>query len=152
MVMPLGAVVKATLQEYRQTMTEYFKNKIVTIEYDEEKQLVKTKWNGFANSEEYREVLGVYLQLVLEKNVTRWIGNNTDAKAIRPQDQEWTAREWAPIFSKEGNVRKMAVVVAADIFNKMAVENIVTRSNDIIKFATRFFPDEQSAYEWVMED
>ncbi|MFC6999244.1 hypothetical protein [Rufibacter roseus] len=131
---------------------EYFKSNLITIEYDEDKKLARTKWHGFANSEEYREILGIYLQLVREKDVVRWIGNNTDAKAIRPADQEWTAREWAPVFSREGKVRKMAVVVAKDIFNKMAVENLVARSNDVIKFVTHFFPDEQNAYEWVMSE
>lgn len=131
---------------------EYFKNSSITISYFAEEKLVRTKWHGFVNSKEYRKILGIYLDVVREKNVTRWIGDNTNAKAIRPSDQEWTAREWAPLFSEAGNVYRMAVIVAEDIFNKMAVENIMMKASDSIKFTTRFFSHEEDAYAWVMEE
>ncbi|AKQ45207.1 hypothetical protein TH63_05485 [Rufibacter radiotolerans] len=129
----------------------YFRNDTITIKYDEENQLVRTQWHGFAGSEEYREILTMYLQLVREKPVTRWIGDNTKAKAIRPADQEWTTKVWAPMFSQEGNVKKLAVIVSKDIFNKMAVENMVMKAEGVIGFDTHYFNDEEEALAWVME-
>ncbi|WP_207431245.1 STAS/SEC14 domain-containing protein [Sabulibacter ruber] len=131
---------------------EYYKSDIITITYEEDLQLVRTKWYGFAGSQEYREILGIYLQLAKEHTVTRWIGDNTNARAIRPADQEWTAKEWAPRFSQESGLRKMAVIVATDIFNKMAVENMVMKGSGLIKFDTHFFDNEADAFAWVMED
>ena len=83
--------------------------------------------------------------------MTRWIGNNTKAKAIRPADQEWTAREWALQFAQAGQVRRMAVVVAEDIFNKMAVENMFIQSAGLIPFDTRYFQNVTDAEAWVLE-
>ncbi|ALJ00253.1 STAS/SEC14 domain-containing protein [Rufibacter tibetensis] len=128
----------------------YFQNEYIIITYDEEPKLVRTQWKGFANSEEYRRILGIYLQLVSEKQVIRWIGDNTNAKAIRPADQEWTAKEWAPQFSKQGDVKRMAVIVSTDIFNKMAIENILMKSSGGVSFDTHFFDNEAAAMDWVM--
>ncbi|WP_205503327.1 hypothetical protein [Rufibacter psychrotolerans] len=130
----------------------YYKSDIITISYEEDLQLVRTKWLGFAGTQEYREILGLYLQLAKERTVTRWIGDNTNARAIRPADQEWTAKEWAPRFSQESDLKKMAVLVATDIFNKMAVENMFLKGSGLIKFDTHFFDNEADALAWVMED
>ncbi|QHL86049.1 hypothetical protein GU926_00755 [Nibribacter ruber] len=129
----------------------YFEDDIISIQYNEAHELVYTEWRDFANSEEYRSILNLYLQLVQEKSVTRWIGNNTKAKAIRPADQEWTAREWALQFAQAGQVRRMAVVVAEDIFNKMAVENMFIQSAGLIPFDTRYFQNVPDAEAWVLE-
>ncbi|AMM51956.1 hypothetical protein TH61_13275 [Rufibacter sp. DG15C] len=129
----------------------YFKNNIITIQYEEARQLVYTEWHDFANSEEYRSVLNIYLQLVQEQPVRFWIGNNTKAKAIRPADQEWTAKEWAPQFAKTGQLRKMAVVVAEDLFNKMAVENMFIKAAGMIPFDTKYFHTVPDAEAWVLE-
>ncbi|GAA4296048.1 hypothetical protein [Nibribacter koreensis] len=130
----------------------YFENDIITIQYDEARQLVFTEWHDFANSEDYRSILNLYLKLVQEKPVKLWIGNNTKAKAIRPADQEWTAKEWAVQFAKAGQLRKMAVVVAEDLFNKMAVENMFIKAAGIVPFDTRYFQSVPDAEEWVLED
>ncbi|WP_066831473.1 STAS/SEC14 domain-containing protein [Rufibacter ruber] len=129
---------------------DYYKSDIISITYEEELKLVRTRWKGFANSDEYRAVLDVYLQVVQEKEVVRWIGDNTNAKAIRPADQEYTALEWAPRFARAGSLKKMAVIVASDIFNKMAVENIIQRSSDTVPFNTHFFDNQEDAFAWVM--
>ncbi|GGK71499.1 STAS/SEC14 domain-containing protein [Rufibacter glacialis] len=129
----------------------YFKNDKIIITYDENLKLVRTQWQDFVNSEEYRQILDIYLQLVTEHPVTRWIGDNTNAKAIRPADQEWTAREWAPEFSRRGQVKRMAVIVATDIFNKMAVENMLMKGGGGVAFDTHFFENETKALAWVME-
>ncbi len=113
--------------------------------------MVRTQWKGFANSEEYRQILNTYLQLVTEKKVLRWIGDNTNAKAIRPSDQEWTVQEWAPKFSAQGNVERMAVIVSKDIFNKMAVDNILLKAGIAVRFDTHYFDNEAAALAWVME-
>jgi hypothetical protein len=129
----------------------YFKNDIITIHYAEDRQLVYTEWHDFAKSEEYRSILNTYLQLVQEKPVRFWIGNNTKAKAIRPADQEWTAKEWALQFAKAGQLRKMAVVVAEDLFNKMAVENMFIKAAGVIPFDTKYFRTVPDAEAWVLE-
>jgi hypothetical protein len=140
--------------DIRQTKTKmiYFQNDNIIISYDEESKLVQTQWQGFVNSEEYRQILNTYLQLVSEKEVTRWIGDNTHAKAIRPADQEWTVKEWAPKFAAQGNVKRMAVIVSTDIFNKMAIDNILLKGGDTVGFDTHYFDNEKAASAWVMQD
>ena len=129
----------------------YFENDVISIRYEEERQLVYTEWRDFANSEEYRRILNIYLQLVQEKPVKLWIGNNTKAKAIRPADQEWTAKEWALQFARASRLQKMAVVVAEDLFNKIAVENMLVKGAGQIPFDTRYFQNVPEAEAWVME-
>jgi hypothetical protein len=128
----------------------YFRNDTITIIYDEDQQLVRTKWHGYAGSEEYREILTMYLQLVREKTVVSWIGDNTKAKAIRPADQEWTTKVWAPQFSEAGDVKKLAIIVSKDIFNKMAVETMIMKAEGVIKFDTQYFNSEEEAFAWAV--
>lgn len=127
-----------------------FERPYITITYFEEENLVYTEWHGFANSEEYREVLNTYTAIAQKYNVTKWIGNTKHAKAIRPLDQEWTVKEWVLDFAKT-NVRRMAVIVSDDIFNKMAIDNLMLKGNEIVKFDTRYFSNLEDARKWVSE-
>jgi hypothetical protein len=127
-----------------------FERPYITINYFEEESLVYTEWHGFANSEEYREVLNTYTEIAITYNVTKWIGNTKNAKAIRPKDQEWTVNEWVFDFAKS-NVKRMAVIVSDDIFNKMAIENIIAKGNKIVKFDTKYFNNFAEAKKWVCE-
>ncbi len=127
-----------------------FEKPYITIHYIEEENLVYTEWHGFANSEEYREVLNTYTEVAKKYNVTNWIGNTKNAKAIRPLDQEWTVKEWVHEFAKT-NVKRMAIIVSDDIFNKMAIDNIIRKGNEIVKFDTKYFNNLEEAKKWVLE-
>lgn len=127
-----------------------FDKPYITIEVFEEEGLVYTEWHGFANSEEYRAVLNHYTEIANTYNISKWIGNAKNAKAIRPIDQEWTLREWIVDFAKT-KVRRMAVIVSDDVFNRMAVDNLLTKSSGIVKFDTKYFKSVDEAKRWVSE-
>lgn len=95
-------------------------------------------------------MLNKYTELALQFNVTKWIGNTKHAKAIRPVDQEWTVKEWVKGFSKT-NVKRVAVIVSDDIFNKMAIDNLMLKGNEVVKSDTKYFNNLEEAEKWVSE-
>jgi len=127
-----------------------FERPYITIKYLEQENCIYTEWHGFAKSKEYREALNTYTSIAREYKVTKWIGNTKDAKAIRPVDQEWTVTEWVHDFAKY-NIKRMAVIVSDDIFNKMAVNNILLHGNDLVRFDTKYFKTVEEARQWVSE-
>ncbi|MCC9168061.1 hypothetical protein [Pontibacter harenae] len=45
----------------------------------------------------------------------------------------------------------MAVIVSDDIFNKMAVDNILRKGTDLVKFDIKYFSNVEDARKWVSE-
>lgn len=77
------------------------------------------------------------------------MADNTQAKVVLPEDQEWMNQVWFPKAFKEG-FRISAVVVAENIFRDMAVKKIVN-DLDKSKFCVQFFNKLVEAYEWLAE-
>jgi hypothetical protein len=124
----------------------------VTIAYDEDKKLLATVWHGFANSKEYREVLDFVLDFFHKHIVYYSFSDSRDMKAIHPADQQYTNDHFMPGFFKVENLKKSAVIISEDIFNRMAVEAMTVKANEFIKFDMKYFSTKEMAMAWLMEN
>jgi hypothetical protein len=124
----------------------------VTISYDPNLKLLKTVWKGFANSDEYRAVLDFSLEFFKNNEVFYSFSDNRQMKAIRPTDQEYTNENFLPTFFKISTIKKSAVIISEDVFNRMATDSMLVKANDFIKFDMRYFDTEKEAMNWLKAD
>jgi hypothetical protein len=122
-----------------------------SIHYDEKQKLLKTVWNGFANGEEYRAFLNTLLDFYKKHEVLYSFSDNRNMKAIRQVDQEWTNDVFLAEFFKISTIKRAATIVSEDIFNRMAVDNIMIKANKHITFDMKFFDSENQAIKWLLE-
>lgn len=128
----------------------YFQNHLVTITYDETWQLGIATWNGFLNSYEFKTAVEACLSLMDEHKLLRWLGDNRKMRAIRKADQDWFVAYAVPRMIA-GTLRRNAAVVSEDLFNKMAVEQIVKRAPNLGDMVFKDFDSPVAAMEWLKE-
>ncbi len=128
----------------------YFQNHVVTITYDPEWKLGTAVWEGFLSSQEFREAVTMCLRLIEEYKPLRWLGDNRKMKVIRLADQEWFVANALPQLAAS-TIRRHATLVSEDIFNKMAVEQIIRRANNLEAMLMKEFDNKLHALAWVKE-
>lgn len=126
----------------------YFQNHVVTISYDEELQLGEAVWNGFLNSQEFRVATSACMQIIEEHKPIRWLGDNRKMKAIRPTDQEWFVEHILPRLL-HSTVRRNAIVVSEDFFNRAAVDQIHKRAAGKGEMIVKEFDNKILALSWL---
>ncbi|MHA6248501.1 hypothetical protein ACXYMU_11230 [Pontibacter sp. CAU 1760] len=128
----------------------YFQNHVVTITYDEELQLGIAVWEGFLSSTEFREAITTCITMIEQYKPLRWLGDNRKMRVIRQADQEWFVAHILPRL-QHSNVRRNAVLVSEDFFNKYAVEQIYKRAEGQSDLVTKDFDNKVMAMAWLKE-
>ncbi|GGK83100.1 hypothetical protein ACD591_14285 [Rufibacter glacialis] len=126
----------------------YFKSSGLTLSYDHQ-HTAYAVWNGFLSSQVFRESALKCLELLEEKGIERWLADNRKMKAIRQADQHWFVENIMPRIL-QSNLRRMATLVSDDLFNKMAVEQMLKRAGHPDHLLLRDFQDEAEAVSWLM--
>lgn len=129
--------------------TLFFNKRYCKIYYIEESRCVHLDWDGFCNSDEFREACNASLSLLIEKGADKMIADNTKAKVLKSEDQQWMNDIWFPKAFAAG-FHTSAVVVSKDIFRDMAVKKIVN-DMDKDKFTVHFFDNYEQALIWIKE-
>lgn len=129
---------------------EYFKESYLTIRYEASLSLIHLEWNVKCITDaQYKQGCEVALKLIREKDCTRWLGDLTNMGVIPVASQHWTNHVWFPKLF-ESSLQHMALIVSKDIFNKVAVNNILNKA-DGISFKTHYFSDKKEALEWLQK-
>jgi hypothetical protein len=100
-----------------------FENRNVTIAYDNDKEYLLIKWNGLMKSDEFREAAREILKAIEQTQTKSILSDNTDWRAISPNDHGWAAYNWFPEAEAKG-VRRLATVLSRDYFNRAAEKSI----------------------------
>jgi hypothetical protein len=117
------------------------------IYFLEEEEAVFLEWCGFALSNKFREACDFSLKLLEEKKLQKMLVDNTNGKALAPEDQKWLSENWFERAFQKG-YRASAVVMSKDVFNKVAVKNIVNNI-DGEKFTVAMFDNLAEAKKWI---
>lgn len=112
--------------------------------------MVVLEWHGFVPSEDYRAGLEMVLQLAQEQNVKYVLTDNRFMGPLVMADQAWTKKELIPRLSKTG-IEKLFIVVSMDIFNAMAVQNILNEACDAITFEYQYFHSYPDGVDWLTQ-
>ncbi|MDZ7741648.1 MAG: STAS/SEC14 domain-containing protein [Bacteroidota bacterium] len=126
---------------------KYFDKDFLEIYWNEDIHCVVMVWKKFIRGEDFREGLNTGLELLIEKNASRWLADLRNLKILSNEDQEWSNNEWFPRATKAG-IKKMALVKPRSALAKMGVKNIMTRVNKI-QVETAYFDNAGEALKWL---
>lgn len=124
-----------------------YNKKHCQISYLEDVDCIYLKWIGFARVGAFKEACNFSLDLLINKETSKMMADNRLGKAIPQESQNWMNDIWFPKAFQAG-YRTSAVIVSEDIFNDMAVKNIVNQM-DKQKFSVQYFKDLDKAKEWL---
>lgn len=128
----------------------YFQNHVLTLTYEPEWELGTAQWKGFLSSQEFQEAVMMCLQLMNKYKPLRWLGDNRKMRVIRQADQEWFVAHALPHL-QAGTIRRHATILSEDIFNKMAVEQIIQRSDNKEALFLKEFNTKPLAIAWLKQ-
>lgn len=125
----------------------YFDETYLQVIYEGDVPCVHMSWKTFSTSEEMRAGLEKGLELVREKNASKWLADVRQMGIISEEDQKWSNEDWFPRALAAG-IKYMAVIVSEDIFNKMSVEEIMNNvpGTDL---TSHYFNSIEDAREWL---
>ena len=134
---------------------QHFSNKITDIHYDEELDIVRINYKGFAMSNLYRQAVEKTLEVALENRCTKWLITQHDFRGVSPNDTQWLAETWSPQIVRKfkelgiDERRKTAIVKSKDVF----ADYIARRVADDLQAEedNKIFDNEQDALTWLLE-
>ncbi len=124
-----------------------FQNSVASIVVNQTAGAVEIHWAQPPTSAEFREVLSKGLEIIQGNKLQRWIGDVRQLGAILDEDQKWSNEVWFP-KAIEAGIKRMAVVIADDIFNQLSVEEIMSKV-EAVDLTSHYFSAIEEAREWV---
>ncbi len=127
---------------------EYFKEDYARVSYDPSMEMAIISWNAkFITHAQYEKATHALLKLILEKHCTRALCDTTHMGVLPLESQRWTNEVLTPKYM-ESHLQAMAIVTSKDVFNKVAINNIVRKANNT-QLNTTFFATYQEALAWA---
>jgi hypothetical protein len=128
--------------------TLLFSSKECDIYYNQELEVVQTRWKGiYVSGNEFRKILDEIINALAVKKVSTIIADARNMKVIGEADRQWIIDDWYP-RALEAGFRCQALVVTKDTFNEQAIKLIVMKYNDD-DVKTRYFTAPEDAEAWV---
>ena len=125
----------------------YYDNGFVKVYYLEDLKAGVGRWKGFISGKDYRNALDKAAELFKEKGIGKWIANLSEMETITDEDQKWANEDWFPRALQAG-LKRLAIIVGADVFNQMSVEQIMNNVESL-DLTTQYFDSEEKAKAWL---
>jgi hypothetical protein len=93
------------------------------IQFDQSINAVIMEWNGYANSNEFREGTELMLNTLIQNKTTKVLAQLKDMTLIGSEDMAWLEKQFLPRAVKFG-FRTIAIVKPQSHFNRVAIESI----------------------------
>lgn len=130
----------------------YFEEEYLHI--DSEESIAVMQWLGLAKADDYRKGWEAFSELLEEEKNTLWLFDFQKGKVVDIKDQKWTTGEWIPSAMEtldETGLKKVAVILSKDIFNKVAVRVIMgALSQESEDTEIAYFDSKDDAMDWLM--
>lgn len=126
---------------------KHFEKDYLEVHWDENIKCVIMIWKKFAKGLDFRNGLDTGLNLIIEKNASKWLADLRSMQVIAVEDQNWSNEDWFPRAIK-GGIRKMAIVQPTSALTKMGVKNIMSKVGDA-EIETSYFDDMDEAKSWL---
>ena len=127
---------------------EYFKEEYACVSYDQSLEMAIISWDAkFLTHAQYQKATNALLNLIMEKHCTRALCDTTHMGVLPLESQKWTNDVLTPKYM-DSNLQIMAIVTSKDVFNKVAMTNIVRKANNT-QLNTTFFATYPEALAWA---
>ena len=120
---------------------------IYKVYYDPSEGYVTMEWNGYANSQQFREGTEEMFSELLKHKAHKVLGNIKDMVLISHEDQIWLLDYFLP-KAIAGGFKAIALVRPVHYFNKVAVETVAYKVNQE-KLRIQIFNDLEEARNWL---
>lgn len=127
----------------------YYDSSYLRIVWDESVDCVIMDWKGFVGGERFRSGLLKGLELLVDKNATRWLAVLTEMGSLLKEDQEWSNSEWFPRAAEAG-VQKIAIIVPQKVLAQMSVNAIMQKAARST-IESKHFKNIEEAKSWLAE-
>jgi len=112
---------------------------------------VRSHWSAMPRTlAETQALLSSLSDSLRQHSWSRVLANQVDMLPFSEAEQQWTAQQWLPRAVHEAGYRLGAVVVAANIYARLAT-SVVTTSIQGLPMRYRSFDDEAEAKAWLLE-
>lgn len=127
----------------------YYDKDFVSIHFFPEHKFAYSQWHRFARSEDYHDYLATTLELHTKHEIHYWLSDQREQKVIKPSDREYTTSVFMPKFIPIARLKKVAIVLANDLFARLSVDKILQVSEGMVKFDMKHFATVPEAIEWL---
>jgi hypothetical protein len=105
---------------------------------------------GIRNKEEFQALLGHVSRLLAQRGDGCLLVDQRLMQPFTPEEQAYVIEQWLPRAAQEGGYRFGAVVVAHNVFARLATSLVVTAVRDL-PMAYRYFQEEAEAVTWLLQ-
>ena len=129
-------------------------NAFANVTYQEDGRYILFAYKKFGTSKVFRETWNKTGEVVVEKQVNKYLSDSRKMAVLSLEDQQWFAEEWSPSIQRQ--VQKdtfTAIVLDSGAFTEMSAKSISnkvggdTGNGVIVTF--EFFKDVEAAKEWI---
>lgn len=126
-----------------------FKNDAGSL-WEEPQGYLRLDYNpGRRNETQFQELL-THARLALhQRGWSRMLVNQQQMSAFSPSEERWMTTEWLPQAVREDGYRHGAIVVAHNVFARLATANLVLSSRQLGHVYRNFENDEEAA-RWLV--
>jgi len=108
-----------------------------------------TYHQGTRSEDELRALLGHTTRLIARRNDGRLLVDQRLMTPFTPAEQHFVVHEWLPLTILEGGYRFGAVVLAENVFARLATANVITAARDL-PMTYQYFDTEAAAVAWLL--
>jgi hypothetical protein len=123
------------------------KEKFVEVSFEEENRIITAQWIGYLRPDDVRTGCRKVTEFISKNNISKHISNQTQLKVLSKEVQAYLTEEWFTDVARAG-LKKIAIIVANDIFAQATVSNVNTKAGNLQICA---FHSEKDAIQWLNE-
>ncbi len=129
--------------------TIYFKNNAGCVWEEPQAYLRLDYFAGLRNEAQFQALLTHARQAMQRHGWNRMLINQQLMSAFTPSEETWMVNDWLPRAVQEAGYRYGAVVVAHDVFARLAMTTLVMSSRNL-NHQYRSFEHEPEALVWLL--
>ena len=129
--------------------TIYFKNTVGGVWEEPAGYLRLEYYPGPRQETQFRALLTHARQAMQRHGWSRMLVNQQQMSPFTPAEEAWMTTDWLPQAVRESGYRHGAVVVAHDVFARLAMTGIVMTSRKL-GHTYRNFEHEKEAADWLL--
>lgn len=129
--------------------TIYFKNNVGCLWEEPEAYLRLEYYPGPREEVQFRSLLTHVRQAMQRRSWGRLLINQQKMSPFTLSEESWMMNDWLPQAVRENGYRHGAVVVAHDVFARLAMTGIVMTSRKL-GHTYRNFEHEREAVDWLL--
>lgn len=132
--------------EYEINQEDFYKNKAVTIIYNDAEQRLDADWTGFQDLGTVQHGCLKLHEMLSRFKVTKILNDNSHVQGTWSDASDWVGAVWFPMMEQAG-LRQFAWVYSPAAFSQLSAQKAVELSYGSV--TTHFFTDINLASAWI---